>query len=620
MLFRRWADLSLLGLAALAGAACATTEPVEGTATVEVRLNHAPLHAPVGDAEVEVDYQADGMEPASLSGRTRADGRVRFAVPAPAWIDRIRVRPPAGAELLEDEIGQAIVPGSALYKGFVFPTSPGTSGGELSLTVPDAGSGEVRVRLRWQHDGEAVAGIPVRARFVPVGGELAFEADALSDDRGELIFRLPAPSRLDSLRALPTATTPDALLHPYDAILDGVGLAYTLLLPEPGSLSGRLVGPDGAGLAGVEVRAWSRFDLPLLHALLSRPVDRVERTGPDGRFRFDGVGRGLVLYAATEDFALPGPIAMDCSGGRHRDLAELPMRPLRTLRGRLARVDDSGVAQAGVWIHQSVAEPPSPSPWANWITESVPRYVLTDADGRFQAQVLAGIGGSLATEHTEFAADGLDFGPYDDELKLRMYQPRVLEGRVTDPGGRPLAASLRMSGQERSLVRTDSRGRFRLPLRKVEPFARQAGEAAYRIQVEAAGFARHQLLLDQLPLHPEPLELELEAPQELRVRVLDESGRPVPGARIQIRRPLIEPTAPGDPSALEAAWRALHRHPESHWTEDALRTDALGRLRSEGWPAGRWLLKVGPAQHAPRSWYGIAEAGGPELVVVLNRS
>ena len=592
-----------MGLAALLLlGGCAAPGPAEETATVVVVVVHEPLGAPVGGAAVEVDCVVHELGPVTLRTVTQPDGRVRLAVAAPATVLEVRASLAGGPPSREIAVGEDLIPGSFLQTTVAFPVSasgdPGTAAAATELAV--GRPGVVEARVVQQYGGAPAAGVPVAARFTPVGADAPFTVTATSGADGLARLTLPSPARLDELWAQPTAATPSAVLHLSAAVHPGAVARYVLRLPPGGSITGRLVGPDGAPLAGLEVLGWERFDIPALHALLSRPVERRTVTDAEGRFRFDGLGKRMALYAEGGGLALPGAASTAPFARQLREIGDLGLVQQRMLRGRVLRTDGSGVAQAGLWVTQSARDEAreKANPAVFW--HGVSRYVVTGENGHFLVPVIDWYGGSIRSEHPDFARTGQTFDAGQSEVELRLWSGRQLTGRVLDWRGEPVAASLRMSGRERSRKWTGADGSFSLPLRLEEPAdAGVKGAKVYWIEVSAPGCGRDFLEFEAPREEPTSLELRLPQPGAVAVRVVDPDGAPVVGARLHFRR-------------TDAAGAA------APWIRESQRTDALGRFVGEDWPAGPWQVEVRPPFGKHPAVEAEIPAGVESIEVVLD--
>ncbi len=162
-------------------------------------------------------------------------------------------------------------------------------------------------------------------------------------------------------------------------------------------------------------------------------------------------------------------------------------------------------------------------------------------------------------------------------------------GRVLDRDGRPIAgASVRLGDPFRHVtawvttIKTDAKGRFRI------------GNTALReapLSVQAAGYAPELVPVKVQPDLP-PVEFRLGPGRTIRGRVIDDRGRPVPGATV-----------------AASQWRG---HQTLDWRVE---TDAEGRFRWDDAPSDAVSLVVFKAGYDGMT--RIAEPTGQDLVLSI---
>jgi len=108
-----------------------------------------------------------------------------------------------------------------------------------------------------------------------------------------------------------------------------------------------------------------------------------------------------------------------------------------------------------------------------------------------------------------------------------MHKGVVIEGVVTDPQGKPVAAAAvgqfgDLSGSDFPRATTDQKGRYRLP-------ACEAGE--YTIAAVAKGYAPDSIRI-AVGKGPPTVDLQLRKGEMIRIRVVDKQGRPLRGATV----------------------------------------------------------------------------------------
>ena len=356
----------------------------------------------------------------------------------------------------------------------------------------------------------------------------------------------------------------------------------------------KVVGPDGGAEPSAVVRAYdaeapgtlrcgdsARLEAARcgctpanLEALLAGPA------GPpllaEGRTSATGE-----VSLALGDAGAPVLVATSADGGLgatgHLDslvdstLALTPLVPVRVVVQATGGIDAGTVRAVAVALGTDEVAPLSRAPDGSWTTpRPLPglRIVVAAAPGATPAwQPVTQQNASL------FDLAKLRGGASPPpELHLQPHVP--VRGRVVS-NGTPVAGAvvtLEPDGCSR-VTRTDAQGRFTFPLGPGEPYLAAVGAAKGRLQAYATTSAGV------------PLELALRPGADLRVKVVDASGRPVPGL------------------TLEASFRPSDGQSTRH-----LRT----RTASDG--AGRLALEAGGtvAFNPPEGW---AFAGSREVTV-----
>ncbi len=176
----------------------------------------------------------------------------------------------------------------------------------------------------------------------------------------------------------------------------------------------------------------------------------------------------------------------------------------------------------------------------------------TDAQGRWECRLLPETMSdddylSIRLSHPDYASDIVKAqNPRPSIRSLRektatltMREGVPIEGRVLGPDGEPVAGAKvallwdKNEAGEAYKTTTDAQGRYRFP------HARPVAQAAL---IQAEGFAPGLTELEARP--GASLEARLEPARTIRGRVVDEKGRPVPGATVRVdswrsyRRPL----------------------------------------------------------------------------------
>jgi Carboxypeptidase regulatory-like domain len=327
---------------------------------------------------------------------------------------------------------------------------------------------------------------------------------------------------------------------------------------------------------------------PLENALLevrpkTGPIQRL-RTDENGLALFDAVPAGNVkVRAETDGFAPEETERWIPLGGL--TVLELSFRPPRTLTGTVVGPEGVPVSDARVRIFEPLGASMDGACW-----EPLDRPLgeaRTGPDGRFRAEGLRGSHSDSALFLVSAAGfrTTLYFG--SDGIRVPLAFDGEVEGRVTDPAGRPIAdarvvavpatypalwredAAMRGSlwkkveeGFVPVSTRTDATGKYRL--------AGLGRGEMYIVRFFADGFSFRELG----GVRPPTKELDVILPAGGRVfaAVRDEGGHP-------IARALISVTGP---------WRC--------WFPGA-ETGSDGRATIGGLPFGRLYVRASAARH-----------------------
>jgi hypothetical protein len=226
--------------------------------------------------------------------------------------------------------------------------------------------------------------------------------------------------------------------------------------PLPGMLSGRVVRPDGAPVAGARVSIY--------HQEIRKKVEAT--TDAAGRFRLGPVepvyrNRNDLFIDATDYplHSIPGG-RYSVFAGRDNDLGEFRLAPGRVFRGRVADVDGSPAAgaaiQASVYRYELGHTAGDVGPSASRVT--------TGPDGGFRVPPLGtGLlsvvvrvpGRRMATAGRRPVAPGGE----DVLPPIRLEADVPVEGVVTDEHGRPLSG-VKFSAGGGVEALSDEHGRF----------------------------------------------------------------------------------------------------------------------------------------------------------------
>jgi Carboxypeptidase regulatory-like domain len=296
------------------------------------------------------------------------------------------------------------------------------------------------------------------------------------------------------------------------------------------------------------------------------------------------------------------PLSMHWSGGEVPEHFEFRLPPSQTVGGRI--VDASGQPVAGALVRLilpqrlagpriAVNDPPARS----------------DAGGRWQCE---GVPKDAAYVYAEVSHPDYEFPPQEATLaalqalqaEYKLIPVAAVRGRVLDPAGQPVAGAQVVLGAQQGIwpgsstpeTTTDERGYFefkrvQLEKRLLGVKAEKAAPALQRIDVKR-GLA--------------PVEIRLTAGTPLRVRVLDEMGKPISGAQAHVDE---WPTGlPGAPSGLSRGWS----FPGWEWE-----TDTEGRFVWNHAPAERALWTFSKGDYMSRGRQGL-QTGPEEQTVTLD--
>ena len=242
--------------------------------------------------------------------------------------------------------------------------------------------------------------------------------------------------------------------------------------------------------------------------------------------------------------------------------------------GRIVDTDDNPIPGAEVtlrWPSDSGEVRPSGRLDAT-------RPATTDGRGEFRFPTVRAGEYEVRAVHSEFLAPGNartevpEGEGYFDLGSFMLIPGAEIHGFVTDPNGEAVAGAtvqIRRLGRDRDGERTattDRDGAFRLGGLPQEPVV---------LDVPAAGHAP-MVLRQARPGTGEPILIELQAGAALAGHVVDEAGRPVAGARVQVV-----------PDVEQMGWVGF-----LFWRDSGGRTDGGGRFRFDDLAAGTWSLEA----------------------------
>ncbi len=379
--------------------AASTDAPTTGEVLVTVRFGEDQLPAP----DVEVYLGQRGVEPHLWPrDRTDAEGRVLFADLAPG-----SVRPVAGHEMLRTgadrfdvvagqrhEVVIDLKPGMTITGRVV--DDVGTPVADADVVGASWGGGETEVVGRTAADGT------FRVRSVsPIGHYGARK-------RGHV------PSSMRTITA--------------EA---GAEVALQIVLSRGGgTLTGTVLGPDGAPVEGALVRAGSpeqgNHKLPDGASAMA-PQPEQMRTDAQGRFAFASVVPGTVPLAVWSMGLAPCSQDVEVVAGRTNDVT-VHLVPGATLVGTVKSASGEPAAAADVRIgdHRMLGR----------------RYLDTAGDGTFRLEGLPLGEQKVTVRHDEHGRAEATFEFVAGETRrwdVVLDPGEVVKGRVLDSDGKPVS-------------------------------------------------------------------------------------------------------------------------------------------------------------------------------------
>jgi protocatechuate 3,4-dioxygenase beta subunit len=391
----------------------------------------------------------------------------------------------------------------------------------------------------------------------PIPGALVWataDPGAFVRTDGEGLFQLSVPAR----RRFETAIAAAGFL-PRKAAPPGPQLASrksaTFALDRAGALRGKVVDPQGrpvAGAAVVAIPAGARGERAFAP---TDPVAERTVTDPQGFFALR-VLRPAQAYEIRATRAGAFPAAQRATVGDAADPARnvtLVLAPARAVRGKVQDREGKPIADAEAVLRPALRPGVVPSG-----EEAEGMLSRSDAKGLFSLTEAPAAEVELTVRKKGYATVVLPAlripagnGPAD--LGVVTLRPGArLAGRVIDRRGQAVAGAeiFRLPGpvdpidMERALkkrkpaVAAGADGRFLLEdLAQAVPI---------HLAVRAEGFLT-ALARDIRPPTAQPLTIRLEPAAVLRGRVVDEAGKPVPGARIDLRWEAYLPEEPDRP-------------------------------------------------------------------------
>lgn len=489
-------------------------------ATVSGRVVDA-AGEPVAGARLVASSQAGWAgrrPPATDRAVSAADGGFRLSRLDPATVHRLLVEHPRFATA---ELDLAAPPAGGAREGLEVVLDRGTRAFGVVFGADGAPLAGATAELRPMRGSDS----PFRVRSL--GRDEPSAPSAASDADGRFVIEHVVPGRFDlhvtapghAPLEVPGVEVPEP---PEDGDLGSVSL-------QPGAeIAGRVVDLDGKPLAAVEVKATER------NMFAWRSDDGVAATtGADGRFVLRDLAPGtrldLVLTA-------PGFVLETVSG-----VVAPPEQPLlveltraATVAGRVVDGFGAGIARARVVVKSVATDLPR-------LTGGPTSASATAGeDGRFVVEgatpgTMELVAGADDFQTSEPLVLELTSGERREGLRLVLARGGSLVGRVTGPGGEPVAdatilatptaqAGSPFQAAPRHHAQSDHEGRYRiggLPPGEVQVRAQHPEYAGpVREATIGAGEAR--------------LDLELGRGIEVSGRVVDDAGAPVAGAEVSL--------------------------------------------------------------------------------------
>jgi protocatechuate 3,4-dioxygenase beta subunit len=501
--------------------------------------------------------------------------------------------------------------------------------GRVSLVLPDTGKLTVEAPGLWaavpagKPSGPAAeASAPVRIQLVPLQPRAGrvFDAATRRPLAGAWVWAEPLHAGTVAVRSdaegrfslpLPPAWT-GRLMAAAPGYLPGTptpaGLqASTLELQPAAAISGRAVDPEGHAVAG----AWIEAGMPGRPANRWDPVQPTRvRTAADGGFRLPALlPDGLYELAGTHaDFPRTTLEVRTAPAGRATPPVRLVLDRGQTGFGRVVGPDGSPVAGAEVVLLPDA--------------ETEDRFGATSGPaGEVEIRRLRPGTFTLLARREGFGPvvrRGFQVPPRTPRVALgdiELPPPAVIEGRVTDPAGRPVdgariyasgAHSVRVPGDapEASwdvpgLLTTGADGAFRFDnLQPSQP---------YLIVAMHPDYAPARLPDVMAPV-PGPLRITLTPAHALTGRMVGPDREPVAGAQLT--------------QVVSTEVTYEHGSGASGTSQPLGQTDAAGRFRIPGLAPGQIDLQIQATGYRQRTVKGIqipAAGDPPALEIVLER-
>ncbi len=404
----------------------------------------------------------------------------------------------------------------------------------LTLVLAPARPARGRVQDR---EGRPIAGAEILLRPALRRGQEGFSASAAaggndairaeSDPQGTfLVPECPAVEveLLVRKKGFAPMVLPALRIPPAGGPADKGPADLGLFVLRPGvRLAGRVVGGNGRGVPGAEIFPLDRPPVAHQNERAVRGLKPAATTALDGVFALEDLAGGTPVHLLVR---APGYLTAVVRAVRPPTAAPLKIRleSEEVLRGRV--VDEAGEPVAGArldlrWQDHLEEEP------ERRIGTPLLRMTRSEADGRFELREIPEGSVSLGAAAPGFVAlAGMEIElprPADaGELRLVLDRGAVVQGRVTSAEGEPVAA-VRVA-VEGAAATTDDDGFYWL-----EGAATGPRDVLFL-------HPRYGRLAKPFDVQPgvNGLDASFAAGVEVSGRVLDEAGKPVAGARVEL--------------------------------------------------------------------------------------
>lgn len=284
--------------------------------------------------------------------------------------------------------------------------------------------------------------------------------------------------------------------------------------------------------------------------------DRQATTDAQGRFRLAGLRPGKWLLRTASSRFLPAMLEVELAEEQTRDDLVLVVKPGQAIAGQV--VDERGVGVAGMKVGSQRKEARGAMEIERFTADEA---TTTDANGYF---TLSGLGDDAVTVRTHgpghTSARATEVAVGTGNLVLRVQRCGAIEGVLRSADGKPIADSIvrvavpgvdvgfaqemgeefdPLGGDNFRGVRTLADGTFRLE--NVRPGS---------ITVAANGSGHRRVVQRDVAVQPgqttRGVTLLAERGTVATVTVVDPDGKPVAGAKVEIRKPQARRTLGGN--------------------------------------------------------------------------